>query len=93
MNIFNYYVGKIAYKLKDYECARRYLNKYMLNGAEKASKSLLYLYKIEQAYKNKRKANKYQTNMNYLNQIEDSSFYEMTYEERKIKIKEEEFRK
>ena len=92
-NVFNYYVGKIAYKLKDYECARRYLNIYILNGAEKASKSLLYLYKIEQAYKNKRKANQYETNMNYLNQIEDSSFNKMTYKERKIKIKEEEFRK
>ena len=31
--------------------------------------------------------------MNYLNQIEDSSFNKMTYKERKIKIKEEEFRK
>lgn len=95
-NIFNYYIGKIQYKLKEYEKAKIYLNKYVENGSKKHAKSLLYLCMIEK--KNKKDISKYIEKMNIINSYENNDFELCFYMKdkkvsKKIKMKEEEFRK
>ena len=69
-NIFNYYIGKIEFKLKNYKASKYYLNEYMLNGASKYSKSLLYLYHI--AYIEKKKNNEFKDKIIKINIYENS---------------------
>ncbi|MBP3460952.1 MAG: hypothetical protein J6K21_00885 [Bacilli bacterium] len=103
-NIFNYYIGKIEFKLKNYKASKYYLNEYMLNGASKYSKSLLYLYHI--AYIEKKKNNEFKDKIIKINNYENSDFEFYTEEfgyskkldkSRKIidsiKMTEEEFRR
>ena len=103
-NIFNYYIGKIEFKLKNYKASKYYLNEYMLNGASKYSKSLLYLYHI--AYIEKKKNNEFKDKIIKINNYENSDFefyteefgYSKKLDKSKkiidsIKMTEEEFRR
>ena len=43
--IFDYYIGKMYFKLKQFDLANEYLLKYELNGGEKEMHSILYLWR------------------------------------------------
>ena len=49
--IFKYYIGKMYYKMHDYNTAFQYLNEYANTGSDKMPKAYLYLYKISQCLK------------------------------------------
>lgn len=103
-NVFNYYLGKILFKLKDYKSSEYYLNRYMLTGAQKYSKSLLYLYFIAKI--EKKNGNEYKNRLIKINDYENISYEfcckEFGYAKRidkskaiisRINMTEEEFKK
>lgn len=65
--IFDYYRGKILYKLGMYNESKKRILKYLENGGEKASKALLYLMAVEVKFGNHKKANKLKDQINILN--------------------------
>jgi hypothetical protein len=73
--IFLYYIGKMLYKIGNYEDAYYYLNEYIKRPASKASKAYLYLGKISR--KNHRFVDAYQyvELLNTLSIITDANFH------------------
>lgn len=65
--IFDYYVGKILYKLGMYNEAKKRIEKYLENGGEKTSKALIYLLGIEVKNSNHKQVNKYKDLINIVN--------------------------
>lgn len=64
--ICDYYVGKIMYKMRDFEAAKNYFLSYLEQGGVKTEKAYLYLSKIE---KNNDNSKRYINMMNRINQI------------------------
>lgn len=72
--IMNYYIGKTLFKRGDYTAARDYLLKYSENGGEKLDKCMLYLGVINKKIGKTKKASKYFSVMNKLNDSFGSDF-------------------
>lgn len=53
--IFLYYIGKMLYKIDNYEEAEKYFKEYLKNGSTKAAKAYIYLSAIEKRKPNKKK--------------------------------------
>lgn len=69
-NIFNYYIGKMYFKLKKYKESEYYLKEYSKNGAIKLSKSKFYLCSIYI------KRHKYQKCVRIIDEIEKINSFE-----------------
>lgn len=72
--IMYYYIGKTLFKQGDFVAARDYLLKYSENGGEKLDKCLLYLGVINKNLGKTKKATKYFSVMNKLNDSFGSDF-------------------
>lgn len=55
-NIFNYYFGKMLYKLGYFDQAKKYLERYITKGGEKYAKASLYLFYIYKKLKKEKKS-------------------------------------
>lgn len=55
-NIFNYYFGKMLYKLEHFYQAKKYLERYITQGGEKCAKASLYLFYIYKKLKKEKKS-------------------------------------
>lgn len=76
--IFNYYIGKMYYKLGRKKDASRYLKIYAHFGADKLSKCYLYLYLCS-----KDKRDYYKKKIDIISKIEETDFQIKTLEEKK----------
>lgn len=72
--IFNYYIGKILYKMHRYKEARDYFLKYVEIGGSKLDKAYLYLSKIFEKYGNKKKSVHYSRYVDYCNDVMNKEF-------------------
>ena len=85
-NIFNYYIAKVFYKLKDYERASKFFKGYLYEGGEYTISSCIYMAKILEKcvkHKNYREAKKY---LNNAKKICEYSLNNKEQEELDIKI-------
>ena len=107
-NLFNYYIGKIHYKMHNNKGAIKYFKEYNKTGFDKWQKSRLYLGKILKFTNELSLCQKYYDEINHINEIfyfsktnfnidekdDNVDYYDLKPKEilRKIKMKVEDFR-
>lgn len=74
LNEFNYYLGKIYYKLNFTEEAKKYFKEYLKEGASKYTKAKLYISRIYLRNNNYGKANSVIAQSNLVSNLENSDY-------------------
>ena len=73
-NIFNYYIGKVYYKINDYKKAFQYLKEYSIKGAKKYTKAKIYMWAMYRQKYQFNEANKLVTEIAKINELEGNCF-------------------
>lgn len=91
-NVFNYYIGKMYYKVGNFVEATKYLNEYNKYGAEKYSKSRLYLIQIYRKTGKKGKAIRLLEEINNVAHLENYKFRVDALNAKCIMVPKEEYK-